>query len=491
MSTSTVRQKLEKKEQAAAFNPTHWSEENGGSGVPAGKLQVLEKFFTPVQQAKRRKERVYLPLQMDSLDDRFSVHSSSSSTSTSSAMWSLEARLEKGTLHMVPSQYRSSPSGPGREVAVEDVASHHSTWEKRRLDGSFTPFVRGVGKGDLPLRQGHQVGQAEGLEQNFYKTTSMQHSPAFGEEAEIPAPQQPSKIIRHPLGRAVLRNGVVEEDDRLWKTRSSETIGERPTGTEPLVAPKPRRCQQEQQEKPPSPKSLDLNPPKKSLILGENRRVEDKLRFSEFLNEVTQQIMSPSNLMSLGWKSRRSSPINRALSTKSMSSESLLEKNEGKMSSPKRNRVGPFEAKGDATSIHPNQLQGNAKPVRTPDETSSSSESGLFTPFLANLPELLEEPCGARRDGEGASEHVLKAKAQERSFKKAEGMVPRGAEKSDGKEWSRAVAGKSQILYKVSGFFSKQETLSGKPGPGPPHPEEGGDLWVVYAGGTPVSPSLT
>lgn len=464
MSASTVGQKLEKKEQAAAFNPTHWSEENSGSGVPAGKLQVLEKFFTPVQQAKRRKERVYLPLQMESLDDRFSIHSSSSSTSSSSAMWPLEARLEKETLRMVPSQYRSSPSGSGREGAVEGAASHHSIQEKRNLGGSFTPFLRGVGTGDLPLRQGHpefqpQVGQAEGLEQTFYKATSLQHSPAFGEEVEIPAPQQPSKTIRHPLGRVVLRNGVVEEDGWLWKTRSSETITEQPTGTKPLVAPKPRRCQQEQEEKPSSPKSLDLNPAKKSLILGENRRVEDKLRFSEFLNEVTQQIMSPSNLMSLGWKSQGSSPTNRAPSTKSMSLESLLGKNEGKMPLPKRNRVGPFEATGDATSIRPNQLQGNAKPVRTPDETSSSSESGLFTPFLANLPELLEEPCGARRDGEGASEHVLKAKAQERSFKKAEGMVPRGAEKSDGKEWSRTVAGKSQILYKVSGFFSKQETL--------------------------------
>lgn len=482
MSASTIGQKLEK-EQAAAFNPTHWSEENGGSGVPAGKLQVLEKFFTPVQcEAKRRKERVYLPLQMESLDDRFSVHSSSSSMSTSSAMWSLEARLEKEALRVGPSPYRSSPSGPGRESAVEGTASH-PTREKRRLGGSFTPFVRGVGEtGDLPLRQGHpefrpQVGQAEGLEQNFYKTTGLQHGPAFGEEVEIPVLQQPSKTGWHPLGRVVLRNGVVEEDGRLWKTRSSETITERPTATKPLVAPKPRRCQQQQQqqEKPSSPKSLDLSLPKKSLILGENRRIEDKLRFSEFLNEVTQQIMSPSNLISLGWKSQGSSPTNRAPSTKSMSSESLLEKNEGKMSLSRRKRAGPFEAKGDATSIHPNQLQGNAKPVRTLDETSSSSESGLFTPFLADLPELSEEPCGARRDGEGASEHVLKPKAQERSFKKAEEMVPRGAEKSDGKEWSRTVAGKSQMLYKVPGFFSKQETLW-PPGPGPPHPEEGEDL---------------
>lgn len=455
MSASTIRPKLEKKEQVAAFNPTHWSEENGGSGVPAGKLQVLEKFFTPVQQAKRRKERVYLPLQMESLDDHFSVHSSSSSTSTSSAMWSLEARLEKEALHMVPSQYRSSPTGPGRDVAVEG-ASSRPTQENRRLGGSFTPFVRGVGMGDLP--QGHpglrpQVEQAEVLEQNFYKTM---HGPAFGEEVEIPAVQQPSKTIRHPLGRVVLRNGLVEEDGRLWKTRSSEAITDRPTGTKTLVAPKPRRCQQEQQEKPSSPKSLDLSLPKKSLILGENRRIEDKLRFSEFLNEVTQQIMSPSNLMSLGWKSRGSSPTNRAPSTKSMSSESLLEKNEGKMSLSKRKRIGPFEAKGDATSIRPNQIQGNAQPVRIPDETSSSSESGLFAPFLAKLPELLEEPCGARKDGEGASEHVLKPKAQERFFKKAEEMVPQGAEKSDGKEWSRTVAGKSQMLYKVPGFFSKQ-----------------------------------
>lgn len=442
-----------------AFNPTHWSEENGGSGVPAGKLQVLQKFFTPVQQAKRRKERVYLPLLMESFDDRFSVHSSSSSTSTSSAMWSLEARLEKEAL---PSQHHSSPSGSCREVAKEGAASH-PTRENRRLGGSFTPFVRGqnVGTGDLPLGQGHpelwrQVGQAEGLEQNFYKATVLQQGPAFGEEAEIPALQQPPKTSRHPLGRAVLRNGVVEEDGRLWKTRSSETITERPTGAKPLLAPKPRRChqQQQQQEKPSSPKSLDLTPPKKPLILGENRRVEDKLRFSEFLNEVTQQIMSPSSLLSLGWKSQESSPTNRAPSTKSISSESLLEKNAGKMSLPRKKRVGQFEAKGDATSIRPNQLQANAKP----DETSSSSESGLFTPFLANLPELSEEPCGARRDGEGASEHVLKPKAQEWSFRKAEETVPRGAEKSDGNEWSPSVAGKSQMLYKVQSFLSKEET---------------------------------
>lgn len=459
-----------------AFNPTHWPEENGGSGVPAGKLQVLQKFFTPVQQAKRRKERVYLPLLMESFDDRFSVHSSSSSTSTSSAMWSLEARLETEAL---PSQYHSSPSGSCREVAMEGAASH-PTQENRRLGGSFTPFVRGpsVGTGDLPLGQGHpelwrQVGQAEGLEQNFYKATVLQQGPAFGEEAEIPALQQPPKTSRHALGRAVLRNGVVEEDGRLWKTRSNETITERPTGAKRLLAPKPSRCQQQQQQ-PSSPKSLDLTLPKKSLILGENRRIEDKLRFSEFLNEVTQQIMSPSSLLSLGWKSRRSSPTNRAPSTKSISSESLLGKNAGKTSLPRKKRVGVFEVKGDATSIRPNQLQANAQPVRTAEETSSCSESGLFTPFLANLPELSEEPCGARRDGEGASEHVLKLKAQEWSFRKAEETVPRGAEKSDGNEWSLSVAGKSQMLYKVQGFLSKQET-PWPPGPGSPHPEEGED----------------
>lgn len=457
MTASAVQHELAKKGQAVAFNPTHWSEENGGSGVPAGKLQVLQKFFTPVQQARRQKEKDYLPLQMESFDDRCSVYSSSSSTSTSSAMWSLEARLEKVPL---PSQYRSSLSGPCREVATEGAASH-PTREKRRLGGSFTPFVRGqsVETGNLPLGQGHpelrrQVGQAEGLEENFYKASGLHHGPAFGEGAEIPALQLPPKTGRHPLGRAVLRNGVVEEDGRLWKTRSSETITERPTGTKPLLAPKPRRCQQ-RQEKSSSPKSLDLTLPKKSLILGENRRIEDKLRFSEFLNEVTQQIMSPSSLMSLGWKSRGSSPTNRVPSTKSISSESLLGKNEGKMSLPRRKRVGPFEAKGDATSIRPSQLQANAKPVRIPDETSSTSESGLFAPFVANLPERSEESCGARRGGEGASEHLLKPKAQERSFRKAEKTVPLGAEKSDGKEWSPGVARKTQMLYKVQSFFVK------------------------------------
>lgn len=440
--------------------------------MPAGKLQVMEKFFTPVQQAREGKEGSEVALWdghcrqqwPERRSDRFSPLSSSSSTlassaSRSSASWSSATSLDKEAFLPTGPRYHSQScvdvSGEGR--AFRRGREEKATYEGEEPAGSFTRLRKGQSKSAdrLPPRQNlHEgpplSGHAEGVDQHLYKATSLERSLVFNEQAEILAPRQPHQTGVPAPSKGILKNGAVATADRLRKAKSIETITVRPVGREALPAPGPPRPLQ--REKQP-PNSLDLSAPKTLPVAERMKLVEEKLRFSEFLNEITRQVLSPSSLSSLGWKPPEAASASRTpgssdgsepkgLGSKASSPGSFLETADGKgeeKASHSRRRLGQSEAKGDAPHSHHNQHQAGPAPARTTDEASTSPElSPIPPPLSASLgslhKQLAKAAKGQRKPGESMAGPGREAEGQEQHPKTAEQATVEAAEQSGTQE---------------------------------------------------------
>lgn len=448
--------------------------------MPAGKLQVMEKFFTPVQSGKEGKggpdmaPRNCHQQWTDSRSDRFSTLSWSSSptASTSSTSWSPEASFNKEAF--LKTSPRSQHSQSCVDISSEGSAFHHSrgreaAYKAEALSSSLFRLRKGQSKSAdrLPRRQGHQEaqslpGQTDSLDRPLYKAPGLERSLISNEPAKILAPRQPRQTGTSGPNKGILKNRAVTRGDRLRKAKSIETITVRSMEREsqaPLGPVSPL-----QREKQP-PSSLDLSAPKKSPNTGRRKRVEEKLRFSQFLNEITRQVMSPSSLCSLGWKPPEAASASKTPSTdgsdskgsssKSSSPRSFLDSAEGKeeKASHGRRRPGWPLAKGNAALSHQTRQQANQSPARTTDEASTSPEWGPANPLSASLGSLPKE-SGETSEGQKKWRETKAGPGkdmdnQELPFKKAEEDETGTAEKPGTQEQQENLGGKANSLSKV------------------------------------------
>ncbi|XP_053134908.1 muscle M-line assembly protein unc-89-like isoform X2 [Hemicordylus capensis] len=440
----------------------------------------MEKFFTPVPQAKEGKGASELALRdcrcrrqwTEGRSDRFSTLSSSSastSASSSAASWSSEASLDKEAFLLTGSRYHSRHSRSCVDVSGEAKAFRpgqdaDASYPGEEAGGSFAQLQRGQSRSAdrLARRQGHPEApslptESDGVDRHLYKAISLERSLMFNEQAEILAPRPPHQAGAAAPGKSILKNGAVAGGDRLRKAKSIETITVRPAGREPRSGPEPPARPLQRQKQPPS--SLDLSAPQKPPAAERMKLVEEKLRFSEFLNEITRQVISPSNLSSLGWKPPEAPSAGQApssdgseskgSSSKGSSPGSLLEMADGRGKEEKAprgwRRPGQLEAKGDTVPNrhhhHHHQLQHKAgpAPARTTDEVSTSRELGPFihpSASLGSLPtQMTETGMGQRKSGE-----VWAGKDAEDHQQPPKKDTARVAEKPNGKSPQESVA---------------------------------------------------
>ncbi|KAL8183934.1 UNVERIFIED_CONTAM: hypothetical protein K2H54_001534 [Gekko kuhli] len=478
MSASAIRRKSYKKAQEEAFTPIRWEGDHGGVvEVPAGKLQVMEKFFTPVQSGKEGKGDPDTDLQSchqqgtDSRRDRFSTLSWSSSptASTSSTSWSSEFSFNKEAF--LKTSPHSQHSQSCIDISSKASAFHHSrnreaAYKAEDLSSSLARLRKGQSKSAdrLPRRQGHQEaqslpGQNDNLDRHLYKEPGLERSLMVSEQTEVLAPRQPRQTGGHSKG--ILKNRAIARVDQLRKAKSIETITVRSMERESQAPLGPVRPLQREKQ-PPS--SLDLNAPKKSPNTGRRKRVEEKLRFSQFLNEITRQVMSPSSLCSLGWKppepASASKPPSsdgsdsKGSSSKASSPRSFLDVAEGKeqKASHGRRRLVRPTAKGNAALSHHIRQQDNSSPARTTDEASTSPEWGPAAPLSASLGNLPKE-LGEASEGQNKLKETKAGPGKDTDdqalpLKKAEEGATGIAEKPGTKEQQEDLGGKTGTLSK-------------------------------------------
>ncbi|EMP25812.1 hypothetical protein UY3_17118 [Chelonia mydas] len=402
MSASAIRRKSYKKAQGQAgpFSPAHWDEADGGQ-VHAGKLQVMEKFFTPLQRHKERKgsEREMSRCRqqwMEGQIDRFSS-SSSAASSTTAVSWSSEASLEEEAFlggPMSQPQHSQSCVDISKEARALRRGGEGTASYKAEEPVSFPRLKKGHSQSvDRLSRQlGPQEAQspppAQGSgESRLYKASSLERSLVFNEQAEILAPRLHKRAGAPAPSKGILKNGAVAKGDGLRKAKSIETFPVR-AGERDTQAPLPPRAEEELELLP------ELGITKKHHSMDQMKLVQEKLRFSEFLNEITRQVMSPSSLSSLGWKppeatsagkgSGTDSSESKSSGSKGSSQGSLAESREGQCQQergPHGRRRGP---RGDHTNPAPSRHMDNV----------SSLELGM-------APQTRQGGEEQRRPGEG------------------------------------------------------------------------------------------
>lgn len=132
----------------------------------------------------------------------------------------------------------------------------------------------------------------------------------FSDRAEILAPREPSAAFLAPsppkgiLKQPPLPGGTPQPADSLRKSKSAEVLGQNPA-----YEPNPRYASLEgdQARSPPSPAGPPSPaPPLPGSGSGSAQAVrqlqvlEEKVRFSQFLDEITSRVLSPANIQLLG-----------------------------------------------------------------------------------------------------------------------------------------------------------------------------------------------
>nr|XP_016854693.1 PREDICTED: uncharacterized protein LOC107983858 [Anolis carolinensis] len=159
------------------------------------------------------------------------------------------------------------------------------------------------------------------------------------------------------------------------------------------------------------PNSLDLSAPQKPSPSTERlRRVEEKLRFSEFLNEITKQVMSPLSLTSLGWKPPGSAPVSKAPST------------EGSSSSP--GSVVP-EAKAKKYEASSPAVFGRRRTGKEAEESEGPEGGG------GGGPKRGEKEVGAEKEAQAKAKDLLSEANAEQLLSPEEAALPSSPEQSD------------------------------------------------------------
>ncbi|TFK12049.1 cadherin-23 [Platysternon megacephalum] len=465
MSASAIRRKSYKKAQGQAgpFSPAHWDEADGGQ-VHAGKLQVMEKFFTPLQRPKEGKgsERELSRCRqqwMEGRIDRFSSSSSSAVSSTTAVSWSSEASLEKEAFlvggPMSQPQHSQSCVDISREARALRRGGEGTASYKAEEPVSFPRLKKGHSQSvdRLSRQRGPQEAQSPppaqaGGESRLYKASSLERSLVFNEQTEILAPRLHKRAGAPAPSKGILKNGAVAKGDGLRKAKSIETFPVRAGEREPR-GPLPPRAEEELELLP------ELGVTKKHHSMDHMKLVEEKLKFSEFLNEITRQVMSPSSLSSLGWKppeaasagkgSGTDSSESKSSSSKGSSQGSLAESREGQRQQergPHGRRRGP---RGDHT---------NPAPFRHMDNVSSLE--------LGVAPQTRPGGEEQRRPGEGRPGHGEETEGHEqpsapRKVEKERGSPPK---EPWGKEQPEGTTQQGGAHCKAQSMAAERQTLN-------------------------------
>ncbi|KAM5138188.1 uncharacterized protein ACMZJ9_016779 [Mantella aurantiaca] len=230
---------------------TSW-ENKSTSEVAAGKLEVMEKFFTPVPHSSSQRPSKISPKEKSSWDGArnhyYKESMSSSSPSSSSSPWSSE------------SNFRVRAQFPGYN--------------------SRAPHSRSCNDLSLGKRRGNEDKRNFVLKHDVLHTKKSGHD---GVDVLSPVRSRAGSAKKSHLGdskEAGSSNICEREDKRILKNG-----GRRVRSMEALVEMETRKKEAKSKHK--------------------TRVTEEKQKFSRFLDEITIQVLSPSNLNSLGVKERQ------------------------------------------------------------------------------------------------------------------------------------------------------------------------------------------
>ncbi|KAM4721735.1 uncharacterized protein WCC33_008016 [Rhinophrynus dorsalis] len=278
-------------------------EDQGGSEMAAGKMEVMEKFFTPLPHPSvhrsskgRRKETS----SWDGVREPYYTESSSSSSSSSST-WSSESNFGGQT------GFTGYHSNTPHSRSCNDL----SVVKGRRNDDEKRSISSGKQKEALGLRRSDR-GSTDRLSVDIRSAGSTKLKGNTGHAKGV------EPIKRHGRGdKRVLKDGC-------RRARSVEVLAEKET--------------------------------KKEKGKDKRKFVEEKQRFSRFLDEITVQVLSPSNLNYLGvketqamgtqetWKNSSTdssgSRGKRYQDTSAVEHQELRKKGKGKMEATTRSKLG-------------------------------------------------------------------------------------------------------------------------------------------------------
>ncbi|XP_075043891.1 uncharacterized protein LOC142103671 isoform X2 [Mixophyes fleayi] len=229
---------------------TSW-EDQGTSEVAAGKLEVMEKFFTPLSHSTGRRAAKSRPKEEASWErirDKYYKESiSTSSPSTSSSPWSSESNFG------VRARFSGYHAQATHSRSCNDLSAARGRGNEVKRDFA-------IKQKDASLTKKNNRDGSERLSPGIYKAGSNKKSHSGHVRDVVPnskSEKEDKRILKHGARRA----------------KSMEALAEKET----------RKRQ------------------------GNDRRVtEEKQRFSRFLDEITIQVLSPSSLNSLGVKERQS-----------------------------------------------------------------------------------------------------------------------------------------------------------------------------------------
>ncbi|KAM3919712.1 uncharacterized protein RB166_014241 [Leptodactylus fuscus] len=303
---------------------TTW-EDQGSAEVAAGKLEVMEKFFTPLPHSSghrtdkgRRKEEA----SWEGIRDQYYKEClSSSSPSSSSSPWSSESNFG----------VRGRFSGY-QPHAPHSRSCNDLSMARTRGNGEKSDYI--VKQKDIAHVRKADRESTERLSSGISKSGSSQKSHS-GQARDV-APNSKSQQV----DKRILKNG-----------------GRRAKSMEALAEKGIRKGQGNDKKK----------------------GTEEKQRFSRFLDEITIQVLSPSNLSSLGVKEKHSSHGNRE-QWKNSSTDSSGSR--GKRTQHSNAVEQEVKRKGKAKSVSSTKAKMGAEPPgprrnrdmsTSPDSVSSST----------------------------------------------------------------------------------------------------------------------
>ncbi|XP_069036718.1 filaggrin isoform X2 [Lepisosteus oculatus] len=299
-------------------------------GAPAGAEVLMEKFFTPVRRHRQDPQSDsgrpgprarHGPHQrgLDRPGDRSPRHaghpprpaggaahasSSSGSSTSSSSSWSSEASLDDdGEAFLAPRHARSCVDIPRREFGGGSGdgrgGEEDEEEEGRRPLGPYVKLRRGQSRSEErllpPPPDDPRPPPPPPRDARLYKTASLEHSLAGRDSAKVLlGPSRPGRatsallpgkgILKHRVGPGRLTQAPIR------KAKSMEVISSASRSPE-WAGGRSQSGKGEEEEEEEE---------KKEEEEACRRVVQEKLKFSAFLNEITRQVLSPSRLSSLG-----------------------------------------------------------------------------------------------------------------------------------------------------------------------------------------------
>ncbi|KAM8939910.1 LOW QUALITY PROTEIN: uncharacterized protein RCH25_000075 [Pelodytes ibericus] len=373
-------------------------EAQGGPEVAAGKLEVMEKFFTPLPHSAVRRSAKDGGKQRSSwsgMRNPYDVESiSSSSPSSSSSQWSSESNFG-GQAGFSGYHSRTPHSRSCNDLSVGRGRKNES--ERRDLHVKHS--------GTLDLKQ----MEREKCSTEIHRVGSVKLKERSGSAKNL---------------------GPVDNSGKQDKN-SLKNVGRRARSMEALAA-----------------KEMRKKPGK-----GKSNVVEQKQRFSRFLDEITIQVLSPSNLNSLGVKEEQTAGSRDSWKNSSTDSSG---------SRGKRNQHIAVDERQDQ------RRKGKGKP-----ETSTRPKVGVDAPRPRRSRELSTSPDSASSSAwnrgrmesapglpsTATNSHPRKSKVQGRDLKGGSRFEPMGREpKEDRISDGSLLRGQASYVDKTPNRLSNELT---------------------------------